>query len=280
MNEPEVRESFLRYTNPFGLVDNESALSGGNSGNSLLFHAHYVWTMVRRGYWLAGLDRAKTLINVDKCQVDNAMPGLFARAPHGIWPWEDQEGPDDYIGVISMSAADPQLPFAQDFLAYGRSGPGAPIRQPLENDGHPWLAKLFGWIRLHWVFNNCVPGLLVRWEGPREVSNWTAWLGRFPQIIAHAEFASRQRPPLWRRIWWAGSVWQAARFSDKDGTDQWILAWHLVAAFRASGQKSWLCEWASRNFMERLFTRWPGGLSSVFAVYFGMGHPLTKYFLS
>jgi hypothetical protein len=284
MNETDVREDFARYRNGFGLVDNEPTQPDRNSGNAILFHAHYVWAMRNRGFW-DQYDRQITRGCVRKCEIE---PGLIRRAPEGRPFWNDQEGPDDQIGYISMSGADPLLPFADNWLHYGRTV-RVPIRQALEAGGRKRLALLFGWIHLHWVFNTKAPGTLIEWRpafitvAGESISsaapNWTAWMGRFPQIIAHAQFAADERPWLGRRLWWAFSVWQAARFWDKEGTDQWILAWHLVATFRASRQSSWICEWVSRNFTERLFTRFPGGLNTVFAQYFGAEHPTTRFFL-
>jgi hypothetical protein len=315
-DETQAREEFARYTNRFGLIDNDESLRGGNSGNALLFHAHYVWTLNRRGWW-SSEDRAITKGCVQKCQIE---PGLFRRSQHGLGFSDDQEGPDDYVGLISMTGADPWFQFAQDFLRYGR-GVKVAIGPALRLGGHPILATLLGWIRLRYVFNNRLPGTLLEpvRDSDQVKPNWSAWLGRFPAVIAHAEFAAGERVPLWRlaaavafwfatavtwffvspwivllmvpaqvlvfailifgfrKLYWAASVWQAGRFSD--GTDDWILTWHLVQTFRASGESHLICEWAARNFTERLFTKWPGGLSSVFLKYFGPDHPLTRYFL-
>lgn len=284
MNELELREDFIGYRNSFGLVDNTPTREGTNSGNSLLFHAHYVWTMVRRGFW-NNLDRSLTLGSVVQCSV---LPGLYRRAPAPSPFWSDQEGVDDYIGLASMSAADPNLGYAREILEYGRAQ-RVPIGPALEASGRTWLAKLFGWIHLRFVYNDRLPGTLLNfkhgmwYEFPADIEyipNWTAWLGRFPQFVAHLEICARETPPLWRRLWWAASVWQTARFWDKDGTDQWVLSWHLVAAYHAAGKRSWFMDWAARNYTERLFSRFAGGLNPVFGQYFGEGHPLTRWFLS
>lgn len=325
MEEVEVRIDFARYTNPIGLVDDKSALERGNSGNQVLFHAHYVWTMVRRGFWKS-YDSGITKGCVKKCEIE---PGLVARAPEGASFHQDQEGPDDQIGYCSMSAADPELPFARDWLRYGRSVKASiasayDFSEWRDVRKKPWWLPLVGWIKLGWIYNTEMPGTLNRVVDPGVgllEPNWEAWMGRFPQNIAHAQFCARELFPKWRawlaiavqpwlvlaalrigwwnllfvpaaaiacailgvgfrRLWWSVSVWQAARFHDVEGTDEWILTWHLVAAFRASGEKSLVCEAAAKNFTERLFTKWPGGLNSVFDRYFGSDHPTTKFFLS
>lgn len=277
-----IQEEFNRYKNAFGLVDNASALEGKNSGNSILFHAHYVWTLVKRGLWTHE-EATATARAIAQCEV---TLGLIARVPEDYWPHMDQEGLDDQIGYCSMSAADSNLDFAAMWLRYGRSV-RVPIREVLAKSGHPWLARLFGWIKLGWVFNNVAPETMIEWyrdDAGNMLSkpNWGSYMGdfRYPQIIAHAQFCTKkegERPGLWRRFWWAFSVWQTARFVDKGGTDQWVLSGHLVAGFRSGVQKSLICEWASKSYMERLYQRWPGGLNGVFAPYFGMEHPIPKY---
>lgn len=276
MNTPLIREDFEPYRNAYGLIDAKPRADNQPSGNSLLFHAHYFWMLVVRELHTSADTRA-TAASIKAFEVES---GVYRRAPVGAPFWMDQEGPDDYIGLISMAAADRALPYARDFLFWGRNH-STPLRHALRADGRPLLERLIGWVRLKFVFNNLNPWLLAYVDRDKRLrSNWTAWLGRFPQIIAHAQFAAGERPNLFRRIAWAFSVWECGRWFDKDGTDPWILTWHLVRTFRESAQDSILCELACASYHQRLFKKWPGGLSSVFAQYFGWPHPLTKWFLS
>lgn len=325
INEQELRYELAGYVNPFGLVDTQPSEKRNNSGNPTLYHSHFVWLMVRWGIWTRQ-DREQTVESVEEsCEI---QPGLFRRAPRGKFS-EVQEGPDNYIGLAGMSAADPQITFAQEILAYGRAH-RVPIIQALELGGHWWLARLFGWIRLPYVYNNLEPGTLMRIEWNPERTrgkckpNWSAWLGRMPNLIAHFQFCAREPFPKWRAPvaigvsgwlivlvnlqvgWWnflvvplellalaclafgfRRLVWCAAILTtdtwideQKGGTTPWILSWHQVAAYRASGQSSWPCEWVARKFTERLFMRWPAGLNSCFLRFFGEAHPITRWFRS
>jgi len=267
-----LRDEFKKYRNQFGLVDDASTQWGSYSGNPLLYHAHFLWCLKKLGVYdtIDGLLFQRTVQN----DFTNG-PGNYRRTPRGRSFSTDQEGPDDFIGLASMSALDPRLTFARDILGHAQlgatlgSGFPARVKKPL------W-AKLFGWVKLNYVFNSNFPCTLLEENGQ---GFWLKpWLGRFPQNRAHFMFCNGEKPGLLLRLAWCLSVWQTARFWDKEGTDQWILTWYLVSSFRERGHRSFICEMASRNFMKRFLTKWPGGLASVFLPYFGASHPLTKHF--
>lgn len=318
VSESELREAFHEYMDVDGLISDKKNPGRASSGNLLLYTSHYVWTLERRGFWdyqdLLSIRKA-----VDTCRVE---PGIFQRCPYGISQKENQQGPDDYIGLISMSGADERLSFAKEILTHGRTQ-WCSIGKALELDGHTILAKLFGWIKIRWIFNTVLDHGLTRFTfnpdgtpGPLK-SNWGAWFGRFPSIIAHAQFAAGEDLAPWRpwiaiglvpfsinlaehtpwlapllilglfslalgfrRLMWCYSLFTAGRGSQADSTDPWILTWHLAATYRASGHNSFICELAFRNFMRRLFAHWPGGLNSVYLKYWGADHPVTRYFIS
>jgi hypothetical protein len=280
MNESDFRNDFSEYTDPDGFLSGERRPGFHSSGNLLLYTSHYFWALYRCGY-LRERDVALIEGAVSRTQLEPGLHQRQAKRVPGEADEEIQQGPDDYIGIISMCAVVPWLPFAARFLHYGRTH-RVPIRGALQAAGRTWLAALFGWIRLRFVYNNLIRDTLLRWEnvpGSRVARpNWSAWLGRMPYIIAHAEYATGAKPALFYRLWWAASVWLAGRFSESN--DAWILKWHMVATYRERGRRTWLCDWAARDFQARLFAAWPAGLNTVFARYFGPQHPLVRYFLS
>lgn len=270
--EMKLREDFKPYFNPMGLVDDERAKRGENSGNSLLFHAHYLWALKAAGFYdfVDGVLAVRAIKR--HCEI---VPGNYRRAGVRFSFWNDQQGPDDFIGLASLSALDSRIPFAADILWYGRTVRVALSTAWVEAKA-PWWGKLFGGLKLSFVFNTNALNSLRHRDGDRP--DFGAWLGRFPQFRAHLKFCNREkkeRPNLVERIAWALSVWQTARFFDKAGTDQWILSRYLVIGFECSGQKSLMCKLAARNFWKRLDAR--GGIRALFAPYFGESHPITVH---
>lgn len=320
-NESEIRSAYLRYMDPDGLISNNPDPGRGSSGNLLLYTSHYIWTLYRNGI-LTMVDLERFFRAIQKCTLS---PGVFARCPDRMAHDDNQQGPDDMIGLLSISAIHASMPFAEEFLEHGRTN-WYPIREALRLDGRTTLAALIGWIRLPWCFNTVIDGGLTKFtnqpDGSKPISsNWAAWFGRFFSVISHAQFAAREQFPRWRlalavglipiaytsvrhigwwnliaapiaivgilmvflglrRIVWAVSVFNAGRGSDLTACDPWILSWYLVTTFRESGQKSFMCEMASRNFMRRLYDQWPNGLNSVYLKYWGSDNPTTRYFIT
>lgn len=320
--EEILRADFKKYTDPDGMISDQPNPGRGSSGNLILYTSSYAWILHKRGYFNHN-DFTELFSSFLKCEIEN---GVFARCPQQCAQRYNQNGPDDAIGLISMSTIDAFL-FAESWLEHG-SNNYYPIGPALRVDGHNVLAFIFGWIKLRWVFNTIDTNGLVYVEitdpennATEPHSNWKAWHGRFPSIIAHAQFAAREKFPverlvlalglipvafkvasglgLWnlllvpalfisltilalgfRRIVWAISVFTAGRGKQIDDTDPWILTWHLVQTFYASGQNSIMCDFVSRNFMRRLFAHWPAGLNSVYLKYGWKDHPMTEYFLS
>lgn len=301
--ELDIREAYQAYTNPMGLVDNHPK-DDSNSGNCILYHAHYLWVLCQWGI-LREVDQVIAYGVIQRAlQIE---PGLYRRAEPGRPYCNDQIGPDDLIALASMSLIGPEAhSFAKDLLQYGRQKPVSLA---------PWWLK---WIKFHYVYNNVMPGTLLKNEGTE--LNFSAWLGRQPQLIAHFQFCAREKFPTWRitlaaillvylllqahfwgswnflvvpaalvllpslafgfrRLCWALSLWSTARFKDQKGQDPWILSWYLANAYLRSGEKSAVCEWAGKNFLKRLDERAPHGLSDIFAEYWGKENPTSRYFL-
>lgn len=157
--------------------------------------------------------------------------GLYRRHPVAFL--RDQEAIDDYIG-IGAAAYITGTGMAVEVLEYGRAH--------------------------HWLMNN-VDG---KW-------NWSAWLGRFPAMICHLEFAAGGRSSLWKRLWWALTVAFQPWSSESDP----ILSWLMVTV---CAKRSFVCSLATDHFYRRLKKRYPGKMRQVFEIYFNStDHPIAKF---
>lgn len=222
-------------------------------GNCLLFTAQYACLLKRKGY-MDPETRDALVFAVHDCQVDPPM-GLYQRHPVAFVG--DQEGPDDYIGLGAIVYACSVPSIAQEILDFGRCCHYRPF----------WPLKL------KYYYPNHIPY--------QTAPNVCAWLGRFPAVIAHLQWAAGEVPSLWRRLWWAGTVALTGCFGpdyDKDGgQDAWILSFMLceVAPDRV------LERWAKGVFRKRLLKVWgDGGMRAVFARYFRDDrHPHAVHFV-
>lgn len=108
---------------------------------------------------------------------------------------------------------------------------------------------------------------------PNQRGKWATWLFRFPGLTTHIRFGARCHASAFGRFAWAMSVLIASGkpASNQDAHFQTSL---MILTFRRSGQKSWLCEQASRRWINRL----PKPVGQIFADYSGFpNHPLAKY---
>ena len=227
-----VLAEFNEYLDSEGLM-NDRPGKCAPSGNALLFTAEAFLIQL-----FLGVTRAYPVV----AAAERLASGRFVRPG-----WEqDQEGPDDYIGLAAFSRhSDPTI--AQRILAYGRS-------------------HFFKWGPLKFRYQYDTTG--------KEPNSVEAWFGRFPAVIAALEWAAGETPPMWRRLWLALS---AALTPGAEGQDTWILSWLCLECLRRT-QMCWFERWAIKTYMRRLYKYHPGGLKEVFTQYFGSDkHPITKY---
>lgn len=279
--EEEMRAAFMPYTDPNGFTTTAPQAGYGSSGNLPLYTAHKTWAMWRWGY-LREYDMAVVENAISKTEV---WPGLFLRAPDGTGFFNQQNSHDNLVGLGTLDIV-LRANFCARALYYMRA-----IRTPLgdaftraQTTGLWWrraLDALLGWVRLPYYYNTEYPGTTKTNAG---TTNWGAWMGRMPHVIAHLQFCDRnpkvEWPWLGRRLWWAAAVFLAGRSKRGHQEDPWILTWHLVNAYERCGRRSWVCSWASQNFTRRLYSKYPGGLNTVFLISFGEAHPLGEYFLA
>jgi hypothetical protein len=174
--------------------------------------------------------------------------GLLARAPGS----KDQEGPDDYHGVLAACAVLELPEFANNILSYGWSN---------------W-----------WVMNNEMPGTPYKSDG--RTTNWSAYFIRFPQLIAMAYSASK-RSPIWAFpfFWYAALIilYSGLRNFDKGNADARRLPWLLIQCM----QGHWLCDLASRVWYWKLQKDYgENGMITVASIYYQKGHPFSSYWIT
>lgn len=253
-----IHDDFAAYHDPSGLLHGQRAPTA-SSGNCALFTAEEAWTLRARGELRTEDKQRITQGIADQCEIPGSR-GLFRRS---IAFQFDQEGPDDYVGLASLSAAFP-CDYAQAILAWGRA--------------HFYRPKVRGWqlpIKLPYYY---------RAAEPRDVSDDVgAWLGRQPALIAHFKLCAGERLSLFDQLAWAFAVSTTGAFGpgprQEGGQDSWALSWVLVQAARAQGPTT-IQRAAISCFYRALAKAWPsipgpGGMRAVFAQYFGDPmHPL------
>lgn len=179
----DIHEEFKRFTDQYGLLSDKS--KGGKgvvSGNGILYTAHYV---------LALTDNRKLTIE-DGEQIGNALnlvekeSGLYMRS---VEKPNDVEGPDDYVGIGTLS----------EFLFHPDRA--ARVLKRLRMTGGS--------------LNTTTPG---KWT-PR------TWLGRQQQLVCHLQFAAGEKPDPFKLLIWCISVLSSMLSKHEDS---YILSYHLV----------------------------------------------------
>jgi len=162
------------------------------------------------------------------------IPGLLWRHPAH---WSDtQQGPDDYIAYAFAAHVLNEPAMAQRVIDYGNE--------------------------TGWVFKN---GNL------KEVSRFSPWLGRFPQLIAHYYFAAKKNPPRYTVAAWLAVILYSAYRTKKSNYDGWVLAWKLVRTAKGKGM---ITDWVRRKWIKQFKKAWPGGIGHLLGfAYNDMDHP-------
>lgn len=191
-------------------------------------------------------------------------PGLLMRTPDNAGGYQSI---DDTVSAIT---ADYFLGgnFAEKFLWYGKTKPALSVDQTDSNKEKVKssrsifkLLSLFGPVT--WVYNNVNP----------QTFSTSSWMGRFPQLIAHAQFAANKPVSLWRQIWWAGTVLQGSFSKQQDSK---ALAWQLVLVAQ---DKSILCDLVGRFYSWMLRHHYPEGIGQVLGDYYGNHDHPSAYWL-
>lgn len=150
----QIKDDFNIYKSPSGLYSNNP---GGSSGNDLLFTAESIICLQQAGEWKLEDDNQMEQAVINHCQT---IPGLFNRGP-GFE--QDQEGPDDYVGlgIISEKIAAQILDYGWFHLWYMKTSNSARWYQPIFLR-FPALIAHLNWcagrkpnwfLRLAWAFS-------------------------------------------------------------------------------------------------------------------------------
>lgn len=173
----EAKQNIEGFVDENGLVSGDGAVSG----NGLRYTSEYLLGLALKG--LRDLDDDyKFFPIIDSCQIET---GLFSRDPDKV---SDQQGPDDYVALISMS----------------------------------WWMKQ----KYHlWIYQYAQKNNYIFLNARANVDTIkSAWFGRMQQFVAHLKYANNVKPDLKQRLIWAYCVAVAPK---KDDQDSWCLAWHL-----------------------------------------------------
>lgn len=207
----------------YGLVHPQNPTTNGVSQNGPRWTSEYAW-----GYYQKFSDEFEDKKDplrkaMQSCVVTR---GVIRRHPTNL---NEMEQIDDYIGAISASTILDDGQFAKDFLDYGF------------NQGWP-----------KYNYNNVTPG------------KWTqlSWLGRFPQLICHAEFVAGRTPPTWRSIYWGLVILWGCRAKRED-SDAWALSWHLVKAADHRGPRTPVIDWVRSMWIACFKNHYPNGMGQL-----------------
>lgn len=202
MDEQEYRDKIRHYRDSDGLVTPipHPGTSPNGSGNGLLYTSIEM-LMLQSNLWLNMKDRDRLAhIAMDSM----VKTGLLKRGPHH----HDQQAHDDYVALTCALWCLCFEHLSESIYNYGENNP---VKTP-------WG------ISLSYYYNNVTPGTFYHQDGR---NNWSAWLGRMPQVVAHIQLAAGRKPGLFLRMAWTVSV-LIASFADARDQDAWMLTWFLV----------------------------------------------------
>lgn len=254
ITEPSSRnivEEYSPYFDQYGFVQPHPEVP---SLNGVRYTGEYVVALHKEGK--LDEERQRLLALFESVQRE---PGLLMRTPDNKGGYESI---DDTVSAITASHF-LKGTFAKKFLEYGRFYPAITMDESDSDKekirrGKGVFALLKALGPVTWVYNNLNP----------EKFALSSWLGRFPQLIAHAQFAAGEPVPLWRQLWWAGAVIQSSFSKEQDHK---VLGWHLIMVAR---KKSVLCSVVAMFWSHMFRKHYPEGIGQVIGNYFGdQNHP-------
>lgn len=236
-----IRDDFKPYVDGNNLLA-PNAVSPGmvrGSDNGPMYTSEYFIMLQKRDLTCAA-DIADYDNRISSCMSN----GMLNRAPNDV----DQEGPDDYYGVMNGCIELGNVKIPRTIL---------------------WsLIKGFGFL------NNNQPG---KWTG-------SAFMARQPWLVAtmvSASFPSLKNPLHWLArlvalplyVLSAGCLLVSCIGTDPSNTDARRLAWHQG---NCNSKVSLLCKLAYKVWLKRLYKTYPNGMNDVAGIYY-QPHPDNPY---
>lgn len=258
-----IKTDFLPYTDSFGLIQPDG---NGTSGNGILYTAEYVAALVHAND-LDSQEKQRLISVLESCE---KQPGLLWRAPLNK---DDQEGPDDYVGIGYTAKFLNHPDIAKRIVEYGRVGvkeydPSA------EDEGKRFWSKviykilsLFGNKTVKNVWNNANPGKFTL----------SAWLGRQLNLMAHLKFAANIDPSCIEKLVWCLAILKDL-FEKKSNKDSWVLSWLAV---KTAKNKSFICDVVGSIWIWKFKRTWKNGMGELLGSYFNnINHPLAIHLMN
>lgn len=248
-----IKEYASNYIDRAGLVScRETNGDVPSSDNGILFTAEFMRVLAINGF--NNYD-SEFMQVVREC----IKGGILYRAPNHT----GQDSIDNHIGLCAgltqVIQNSKSSGIVREYVA------GAYAKLILDYGRATKVTGPFG-IKFSYVYNNENPG---QW-------NPSAWLGRFPQMIACLQAVAGEKVDWWRRIWANGAALWGAFCTAKTDTDGKILSWlmlyvlNTMAPHWSTKLVSWIWNW-------RVKLDFPNGMKQVFEIYFGPSHPTTKF---
>jgi hypothetical protein len=235
-------DTWAPYRDRFGLIHSvlvDKATRDPSTNNGLLYTAEACVIMQLRG---VNYDRSAIASAIASCEV---KPGLFRRSPSNP---QDQEGPDDYIGLGALAGVCGFHDIAREILDYGKSG------------------------IVPYNYNNVEPGRLTG----------GSWMERFPAMIVHWKMAAGEQPSTVELIIWGSALEYSARHNMNADSpqDPWLQSWLMVLTYQTSAFRSSVTDAAVTDWWNLLYQRWPGGIKQAMTTYLSAGakgNPLSEF---
>ena len=235
-------DSWTPYRDRFGLIHSvpvDKTTRNPSTNNGLLYTSEACVIMQLRN---VNYDRRAIVSTIASCEV---KPGLFRRSPTNP---QDQEGPDDYIGLGALAGVCGFHDIGRSILHYGRDG-------VVTNN-----------------YNNVDPNKFT----------WTSWMGRFSGADYSLKARCGEKPNTAEFVIWSAALEFSAR--DNMGThspqDPWLQSWLMVLTYEASEFRSNVADAAVTNWWGLLRQRYPGGIKQAMTEYLSagaQGNPLSEF---
>lgn len=219
---------FQDWTDQYGMMTDNA--QGGTTGNGNLFTAHYVF-----GLYSNNILIDKEIARITQVFKNNfEQTGLLCRSPN--FPG-DLQAQDDMFGIMGaealMHSDRNNRTLTKQMYEYGKKSCDGLVDNATPQD--MWAFNALKWLTLgtRWVWNNV---------NPRKFKS-SAWLGRFPNLIATMQMAQGENVNVFFWLYWAATMLQLVYFpGDKSYRDGYTLRFHSALACEGYGPlTNWVC---------------------------------------